>query len=283
MQWDDLRLALAIARDGTVTRAARRLGVAHTTVARRLTALEAAAGTALFDRGTTPMQPTVAGRAMLALAGEFADRVALLERSIRDADQVHAGMVTVTTSELVATFLAARLGPFRAQHPEIQLRLHVSTSELDLAAREADVAIRVDPAASDGLVGRRAGTTEFAVYGHKSLARRENPPWIAFDVQHAGRGPQTRSQAELVPHERVALWTNSRASFVAALHAGLGVGVLPCVFADADARLVRRGAPLPGSRASVWVVTTPALQKIPRIRATTRFLVTTLRAVQSSE
>lgn len=280
MQWDDLQLALAIAREGTVTRAARRLGVAHTTVARRLVALEKSAGTRLFDRAGTTLKPTTAGRALLALAGDFAERVEALERSIRDDDQSQDGVVTVTTSELVATFVAARLGPFRTQHPGIQLRLHASTNELDLSAREADIAVRVDPAVSAGLVGQRVGTTEFAVYGTKALAKRVDPPWIALEVSHDGRGPQTRSQAEQVPAERVALWTNSRGSFVAALHAGLGVGVLPCVFADADPLLVRRGPALAGSRSTVWVVTTPALQKLPRIRAVTRFLGAVLRAAK---
>lgn len=271
MDWDDLRLALIVARTGNSSRAAEQLGVARTTITRRLDALEKTSGALLFDRST--WQPTAAGEALLRTAGDLSERIETLRRTLQDDDARVAGVVTVAASELVATFLASRLRDFGERHPDLSLRLRVGAAELDLAAREADIAVRVEPKPATGLVGRRVGWTSLGVYGARALRALDDPPWVSFEV--ANPGPHARVEASLA--RRVILRTDSRAAFLAALREGVGVGVLPCVFGDAETKLVRRGPELPDSRIGVWVLTTPALQRVPRIRATSGYLVETLR------
>jgi len=277
MHWDDLRLALAVAEAGTAAKAARRLGVAHTTVIRRLASLDRDAGARLFERAGQRLVPTAAGHALLGVAGDFARRLGELEPSIRDEDRGLEGLVTITTSELLARFVATQLPLFLQRYPAIRLRVRVGAQIHDLARREADVAIRVNPAPDSSLVGRRIGAVDLGIYGNARTASDERAPWVCFD-DDLGASLLARWEARHVRKEDVILRTNSHATFIEALRAGVGVGVLPCAFADDQPELVRRGAVLPGVRASVWVLVHPSVQGLPRISAATAFLTERLRS-----
>ncbi len=280
MQWDDLRLALAVADAGTAARAARKLGVAHTTVARRLASLEKGAGVRLFERVGQKLVPTAAGHAMLQLVTDFDARLSAFERSVSDVDRRLEGVVTVTAAELLGSFLVARLPLFRHRYPAIRLRIRVGPALLDLARREADVAIRVNPPPGSALVGQRVGHADFAVYGTRDAGTLRTAHWVCFDDEVA-QSPQAKWEERHVDPERVVLRTNSRATFIEAVRAGLGVGILPCAFADGDAALVRRGEPMPELRVPVWVLMHESVREIPRVRAAAEFITESLRAASA--
>lgn len=280
MQWDDLRLALAVADAGTAARAARKLGVAHTTVARRLASLEKGAGVRLFERVGQKLVPTAAGYAMLQLVTDFDARLSAFERSMSDVDRRLEGVVTVTTAELLGSFLVARLPLFRHRYPAIRLRVRVGPALLDLARREADVAIRVNPPPGSELVGQRVAHADFAVYGTREAGPLRTAHWVCFDDEVA-HSPQAKWEERHVDPDRVVLRTNSRATFIEAVRAGLGVGILPCAFAEGDEALVRRGEPMPELRVPVWVLMHESVRDIPRVRAAAEFITESLRAASA--
>lgn len=275
MQWDDLRLALAVAESGSAAGAGRRLGVAHTTVTRRLATLEKDAGALFFERVGARLVPTDAGRAVLAAAADFAKRIDDLARQRRDEAPELAGDVTITSAELIASTIATILPRLREQHPRIHLRLRVTPHELDLAKREADIAVRVNPSPESNLVGKRVAFTELAVFASHELAERDDAPWVCFDDEIAAAA-QSEWEAANVPSERVVLRTNSRATFIEAVRAGVGIGVLPKAVGDAEPNLIRRGEAIEALRGAVWVLVHPSVANVARIRAVASFLTKTI-------
>jgi DNA-binding transcriptional LysR family regulator len=247
-------------------------------VSRRLAALEKDVGVLFFDRVGTRLVPTDAGRAVLAAAADFAKRITELDRVVRDEATQVAGLVTVTCPELVAGVLVGVLPRLRSLHPALRIRLRITPQELDLARREADVAVRVNPDPDSSLVGQRVGWTELARYATAEVSAHEDPPWVCFDEELVGT-PQATWEAAHVPAERVALRTNSRSAFIEAVRAGVGVGLLPRALAQSDPMLVEVGEPIAQLRADIWVITHESAAKVPRVRAVARFLGAALREI----
>jgi molybdate transport repressor ModE-like protein len=275
MDWDDLRVALEVARTGSIAGAARALGVAHTTVYRRINAFEERAGVRFFERTAAGYAPTDAGRALADMAQELEAKVLGLERALSGQDARLSGEVTVTTMEPLGLKLAALLQGLRRAHPGIAVRLHVSNAAVDLARREADIALRASADPGDALVGRRLCSLAFAVYATRDRAERtralRDADWIAFDATLA-QSPQGRWETANVPPGRVAFRTNSRAVFLEWVAAGAGVGVLPCGLAAQAPDLIALSDALPELTVPLWVLTHPDLAQTPRVRAVVDFL-----------
>jgi molybdate transport repressor ModE-like protein len=271
MDWDDLRFALALARAGNLAKAARSLGVAHTTVARRISAFEDALGAPLFDRVGGDCTLTPAGKDLVETATEIESRVNAFERRLSSRTAELEGDVTIATTEPLAAKLTEHVLAFGRLHPSIRVRIHATNASVDLAKREADIALRVTPAPPESLVGRKLANVAFAVYGTKGSTRDESP-WVVFDASLAAT-PQGKWEAENVPGDRVALRTNSRVVFVEAVTAGAGIGVLPCGVASQLPNVVRLGDPIPALTLPLWILTHEDLKDTPRVRALMDFLV----------
>jgi DNA-binding transcriptional LysR family regulator len=276
MDWNDLQIALALANNGNVVRAAKQLGVAHTTVLRRIAALERTTSAVLFSRSQHQWIATQAGKALLEIAGDLDRKLsALNQRVLEDTSQL-SGEVTVTTVELLASFFATKLSKLRKVHPALRIRLRVGIQVLDLAQQEADIAVRVSPEHHAGVRGKKVATVNFAVYGAVRITKEKQVDWICFDEDLA-QNLQTRWESEHVSPDRIALRTNSRVVFIEAVRAGVGVGVLPCAFGDADPGLARRSDHLPELRVPIWVLTHRTSQKVARVNAVRDFLIECLR------
>jgi len=271
MDWDDLRFVLAIARSGNMARAARILGVAHTTVARRVTAFEASSGAPLFDRVGGDCTPTAAGKDLAELAADIEARVIGFERRLASRDAELEGDVTIATMEPLAAKLTAHLIAFGRVHPRIRVRVHVTNANVDLARRDADVAIRATSAPDESLVGRKIATLGFAVYGTAGGPKAEGASWIVFDETLA-KTPQGKWEASNVPADRVILRTNSRTVFTEAVSAGAGIGVLPCGIAAQIPNLVALTEPIPSLAMPLWILTHADLAHTLRIRVLRDFL-----------
>lgn len=270
MDWDDLRFALALARAGNLAKAARSLGVAHTTVARRIAAFEDALGAPLFDRVGGDATPTPAGKDLVEVATEIETRVNAFERRLSSRDAELEGDVTVATMEPLAAKLTEHVLAFGRLHPSIRVRIHATNANVDLGKREADIALRATAAPPESLVGRKLASLAFAVFGTKG-ASREDGPWVAFDASLAGT-PQGRWEAENVPADRVVLRTNSRVVFTEAVAAGAGVGVLPCGVAAQLPNLVQLGESIPALALPLWILTHQDLRDTPRVRVLLDYL-----------
>ena len=272
LEWGHLRFFLELARTGSLSRAARRLGVDRNTVARRVAALEEELGIALFERGPQGWTRTSAGDDLAALASRVEEDVLALARHADARDRAVAGTVRLTTaSHVAARLLAPALPALRERHPGLVLEIAVDQRTFDLTRREADLALRMGRPRDAGLVMRKLSDVAYALYASPSyLGRRRavdlaSDAFVGFDESLASV-PQERWLAKVAPARRVAFRCNSTAALQAAARSGMGVAVLPCFAAGGDPGLVRLEGPEPVSH-ELWLLVHGDLRRTPRVRA----------------
>jgi len=278
MNWDDLRLVLAVVREGTLSGAARRLGVTHSTVFRRLGAIEEKIGARLFERFRDGYVPTPAGETAAEAAARLEDEVLTLERRLSGQDLRPSGLVRITTTDTLGTILMRHLPAMREVHPEIQFEVAISNAMANLSRREAEIAIRPTPEPPEILVGRRVADIAHAIYGSKAYLSRHQEKeilahdWIALDDALAstviGRWIHENLRAA-----RIACRVDALPALRDAALAGLGLALLPCYLGD-PAPGLRRLTPktLGEPRSALWLLTHNDLKRTTRIRATLDFL-----------
>lgn len=273
IDWDDLRLVFAVSEAGTLTGAARRLGVDHSTAFRRLGALEARLGARLFERSRDGYSPTPAGEITIASASRMIADLSELERRLAGEDLRPSGMVRVTTTDTLLDFLAPLLAAFRIAHPEITLELVAANAFFTLTRRDADIAIRPAVSAPDNLVGRRVAMIATALYATPDYLARSGDhgdlraqDWVGPDesLGHLGSARWMRLE---IPAERVVYRANSLMALRAAARAGMGIAPLPCYLADPDPLLERVRPPLEDMASALWLLTHRDLRRVARIRA----------------
>lgn len=281
MDWDAIRIVLAVARTGSFAGAARVLDVDQTTVSRRIATVEKQLRVRLFDRLTTGYVATPEAASVLEHAFRMEEEALALERRLLGQDQRLAGPLRVTVSDAVATYLLLpHLGSFRARYPAIELELVISNDALNLGARQADVAVRVTTRAPETLIGRKVATVDYAVYAAPAFLER-HPDLTAPEVEtvtwiHAdGAPPWVRRN---FPRARVALSVDSPLSLVAAARAGLGLTLLPCFIGEREPTLVRVPTAFQERDWGLWVLSHPDLRATARVKALRDFVAKTLKS-----
>lgn len=283
VNWDDLRIVLAVADQGSVASAARRLGVNHTTVLRRIHAFEGSQKIRLFERLSTGYVLTAEGEQLVAAARSIEETVTSLERRIAGQDLKLEGTIRVTTTDTFMTSVLPRhLASFRHRHPRIAIELALTNSRLNLTKRDADVAVRPAKALPAPLIGRRVAEIGFAVYGaHAYLETHSSDPfspdhaWLAGDELLANAPVANWMRCHL-PDARIAFRADSFVALYHAASAALGLAVLPCCLADDDPALLRLEAPVHDLTTGLWVLTHQDLERAARIRAFVDHLETAL-------
>jgi DNA-binding transcriptional LysR family regulator len=283
--WDDLRYLLAIARAGSLAGAARTLGVNHSTVFRRLNALEAALGVRLFERLPEGYAPTTEGEAIRRHAEQAEAAVHALERTVAGADYRLSGRVRLTTpADLAIDFVAPLLPGFRAAHPGIEVEIAVSDSDFDLARREADLALRATARPPEFLVGRKVADLNWWFMASPAYlsgrGRPDGPQGLsAHDLIGASEGfrrVRAFDWLERTCGDRIVARTDHLPSMAAMAGSGLGIALLPSDLHRPD--LERLFLADTGSPAQLWLLTHPDLRRVARIRAFSDFLFESLRA-----
>ena len=281
--WDDLRVFLAVARAGSLSGAARSLGVNHSTVFRRIVGLEETLSVRLFERLPTGYELTAAGEETLGIVECIESDVATLDRTVTGQDLRLSGTVRIAVTDMLAFWLLPdHLARLRAAYPGIEIEIVVGNEVLDLSRRETDIALRIGNTPLETLVGRRVGQLDFAIYGapdywatnaNTELARHE---WIGLDNAHA---PLRQRFDQFLPGVRPSVRSNSIACTVRLAKAGLGLAVLPCAVADHKPDLIRV-ADLPDTFSlDLWLLTHEDLRHTGRIRAVLEFLAAALAEV----
>lgn len=279
LPWDDLRTLLAIASTGSLNGAARRLGVSHATVFRRLNAMEARLGASLFQRERTGYTPTQAGEELAAVAARVDEDIRAAERRVAGLDLQPTGNIGVTTTDTLLTgLLSPVFARFQQYYPAIGLEVAVSNQLFSLARREAEVAIRPTDDPPESLIGRRVGAISLAVYGSREQARVA-PQYVDLS-QQAWVGPDERMgyatlQAWMRTHgldARCRYRTDTMLGMLAAITQGIGVGVLPCYLAEPMPELIRLSEPIPDLSVGLWTLSHPDLRGVARIKAFTDFV-----------
>jgi DNA-binding transcriptional LysR family regulator len=294
LQWDDLRHALAIGTAGSLAGAARALEVNHTTVLRRLDALEAQLGTRLFDRHRSGYQPTEAGLALLEQARHMATRADEIERQVLGRDLELTGALRVTTAFVLMDHLLPRpLADFSRAYPGIEVEVVENAFLVDLSSRyadsaqswsrrEADVALRLSGHVAEHLVGRQLGMTQCRIYalrGAAGLPQQVTPigeltreaPWVAFE-RDASTRVYDRWFREHLSQSVVRVRVDIFNALAAMLGTGIGVGVLPTFMEDKHPELLPVSDPIPELAQPVWMLTHPDLRRTARVRAFMQFV-----------
>ena len=283
LDWEDLRIVLAVAESGSLAAAARSLGVNHTTVLRRVGSFEQQLGLRLFDRLPGGYALTAGGEELMAAARGMAATVDTLERRLAGQDLRLEGTLRVAmTDTLMGSILPAHLAQFRALHPGIAIEVTTANLLANLTRRDADVAIRTVRDPPETLVGRRVAGIAFAVYaatGHPAAAAGPagylRHPWVTPDDSLA-QSAIARWMREALPEAAIALRADSLVAMQRAAEAGLGLAALPCYLGDVTPGLVRVDAPIPGVATALWVLTHEDLRRTARVSAFTEFIAAAL-------
>ena len=275
MNWDDLRYFLALSREGSVSGAGRALGVKHTTVARRIGSFEERLGSRLFDRLPDGYAMTQAAENMFEHALAMEALAQAVDREVFGQDAQLAGPLKLTVAhDLANRVILPKLQAFTEAYPEIDLQLLTTTGLVDLAAREADIAVRLTAKPPEYLVGREAMRMRHGIYGTTRTLRKlsdpvnvilfrsdvDYPPWVT----------------ENFPNARTALRVDDVSSMAAATRNHLGLSRMPCYIGDSDAGLRRLDVPLKPSDWGVWILSHVDLRATARVRVCREFLLETI-------
>jgi DNA-binding transcriptional LysR family regulator len=283
LHWDDLRHFLAVARTGSTLAAGKALRVSQTTAARRVAALEAELGLRLFERRAAGYRLTPAGEALVSRAEAMETAAAAFADAASTQSREASGTVKLTVDEIYAvTLLAPLLRDLHDSHPAIRIELDTTEEKRDLAAGEADVALRmVDRPSGGGLVGRRLTTDNWTIYCSRDYAAAHGVPRRRRELHgHAfvgGGGPGVWSYYRTWLErnglaDSVAMQHGTSTGLLAAVRAGVGLAVLPCLIADLDPDLVMYLPPEPDNERGLWLLTHERLRYTPRVRVTMDFL-----------
>lgn len=281
LDWNDVRYALAIARCGSLASAARSLGVDQTTVSRRLRVLEACIGTHLFERHKGSLAPTAAGTQLLQRGVRIEREIAALCHLAADKQAVVRGTVRITAVDaIVSYYLVRHLAALRALYPGLAVELIASSRTLDLARREADLAIRLARPESGDFVVRRLAGLGYGVYGPRgepAAGGWHASAWVAYEHSLA-HVPEMRWLAEQAGDERIAFRCNNMDALATAAADGLGLAILPRVVGARHAALHCLSGEPPVLEREMWLVVPRELRDVPRIRAVSDWLAERFRA-----
>jgi DNA-binding transcriptional LysR family regulator len=267
MDWDDLRTFLAIARHGTLSGAARALGVTQPTMGRRLAAMEARSGARLLQRLPSGFALTPLGESVLGNAERIEVEALSAARTITGRDAALEGVVRLTTVDtLAARIVAPALAALQQAHPGIIVELVPDTRTLSLSKREADIALRMSRFEGHEVVARRAGTLAMGLYARPQWADAARPRLITVldDQAHL---PEAKWLAAHYPDADIAFRSNSREVQVWAAKSGAGIAAIACFRADEEPGLVRLRPDLPSLNRDIWLGVHSDMRHMPRIRA----------------
>ncbi|RDS83216.1 LysR family transcriptional regulator [Dyella psychrodurans] len=275
--WELYRSFLAVMREGSLSGAARSLGMTQPSLGRHMRELEEALGVPLFARSPQGLAPTDLAHELVPHAQAMASSSAALRRAASTRQDAISGVVRITASEVIgAEVLPPILAAFRQQHPGIVIELSLSNQAEDLLRRDADIAIRMVRPTQAALVARQVGKIALGIFAHKRyLEANGKPRTIADLAAHAliGFDRETAYIRSMRPagmpyaRENFALRTDNDLAALAAIRAGYGIGVCQTGLARRDPMLVHLFADSFALHMDTWVVMHEDLRRSARTRA----------------
>lgn len=281
VDWNDLRHFLEVVRSGSVSHAAKRLQVNQTTVSRRISALEERLGKTLFERSANNWLITPVGERLIASAEHMAEEVHTIERYVMAESQELSGKLRLTVGDICTQQLAMpAVTAFIQQYPEVDLEVVATRNDLDLTAREADIALRATDSPPPNLIGKRITHLAFDIYGQKKYLDdiKNNkidktipcitwlgdsftrPPWIEKSFPKCERIYRTSELGVMLQMTKQ----------------GLGIAQLPCALCDPDPDLYRIPAKYIEPGWGLWVLSHVDIRTTARVRIFKNFLVAEL-------
>lgn len=281
MNWDDLKIFLAVARAGQFLGAAKRLGLNHATVARRITALEQASGGQLFLRQTTGSTLTAAGERLLEIAERIETDINNVHAAVGPDEEGIAGTVRIGAPDgFGVAFLAPRLAGLTEQHPSLSVQLVPVPRSFSLSRHEADIAITVERPKEGRLVASKLVDYTLQLYASKAYAARHGLPETASDLAaHPLVGyvpdlvfhPSLDYATDFSPDWQAAFQVSSALGQVEAVRSGAGIGILHTFIGRTHDDLVPLHRFDPVHRA-YWMVFHESVRTLPQIRIAAQYI-----------
>lgn len=280
MNWDDMRLFLAVARSGSISSGARALDLQHSTVSRRMRKLEQDMGVRLFDKVQSGYALTPAGEKLKLAACRMEREMLEVDGALAGNDLKPSGPLRVSAIDNMATtVLMPMFTGFSREYPDVCLHIMVSNSDVSLAQREADVAIRLSNTPPDTLIGKRVTTVSSAIYGSPDYIQRIRaeacePQWLGVECCGFHRS-WTQQACGDQPHQ---MTVDDTLLTQAALREGLGVSILPCFMGDLDDGLERWCEPRSEWDLGLWILLHPDLKRTARVLAFRDYMTDAIKA-----
>lgn len=285
--WNGYQDFLAIVRAGSISAAARQMGVSQPSLSRRLALFEARIGTRLLVRTPNALTLTAAGERALVTLDRVGDHLAQMEAEIQDADVSLRGVVRVSVTETLGiVWFAPLIVEFNEAYPHIQIDLSVDNAMVNLMEREAHIAVRLLRPSQNDLIAQKAGHLTTGLFAARSYASRYGLPQTPAEapgfraVGLLGRTPTAQMTADLFPPERHVTRSNSLMAVLGAVRRGLGIGPVLSFVGHSDPELVPC---LPEVKLTkdIWLTAVPELRDTARIRAVYDFLAERLPSVEA--
>jgi DNA-binding transcriptional LysR family regulator len=288
LDWDDLKIVLAVARHGSLNSAARTLGTTQPTLSRRLNGLERRIGVRLFERAAGGLSATALCAELLGSLGEMECGADSVERRIAARDTGLQGPITVTS---LAWFgddvLAPLFARFGARHTGVTINLVNDPRRYNLSRREADIALRIGSFDQKDLVERKVADVSYGLFASAAYLNRLGQPdfsegcaghLLASLVDSPVKVVHLEWLQAIAPRAHTVIRTNDIHSHLATAEAGEAMAVLPRVLADRRSTLIRLEPPRPEPSQPVKLGVHAGMRQSPRIRALIDFLVAELKA-----
>jgi DNA-binding transcriptional LysR family regulator len=277
ISWDDQRIFLTVLETGSLSSAARRLGLSHPTVRARIESLERALGTVLFTRSVNGLTPTDTAETLRDAARTMAMASELFVRQASAPQGTIAGTVRISVPEMMGVeVIPAMVRTLREKHPALRVELSLSNTPADVLAHEVDLAVRTVAPKQKALVARKVASIPLGLFASPDYVARRGLPESVEDLEHHDLIGPERNPADLAfvtslgPHfnpNRFVLRTDSHPSQVAAARAGVGIAVCHVPLGHADPRLVRVVPEFVLYVLETWIVTHENLSRVPRVKA----------------
>ncbi|MBA3394996.1 MAG: LysR family transcriptional regulator [Deltaproteobacteria bacterium] len=280
--WEDMRYALAVVREGTLSAAAKTLGVTQPTVGRRITSCEQRLGARLFERTPAGFALTQIGRRILRHIEQMETEALSIERSATGTDDGLRGIVRITASEwLCVRLLGVAVAPLMDRNAGLLVELIADARHLNLVRREADLTVRPSAFEQQTMFQRPLGRIELGWYASSSYVARAGETFTRHGDGHSiislvdDIGDIVRPWVEAhASRARVVARTNGREQMATLAAAGVGAACLPRIMGDAMPGLRRLEVVVPLPSRKLWLGVHRDMRAVPRVRATIDALAT---------
>ncbi|HKU53901.1 MAG TPA: LysR family transcriptional regulator [Rhizomicrobium sp.] len=289
--WDDIRVFLAVARQGGFAPAAHNLGINHTTVARRLSTLEAALHTRLVNRTPTGATLTPAGQNFLYHAERMENEALAAEQRVYTADGSVSGKVRLATREGVGAWLICpKVAQLRRRHPSLNLELVSEARTISLLKRDADITISLQYPQQDRVIVQKLTDYRLGLFASHAYLREYGPIdsieelsnrdviWYLDDFVDIA---EQRYMQRIVANSRAGFRATNILAQYTAVVTGMGVGIIPVYQAGQDPALVRVLPDQVEEMRTYWLSVHPDAQELPNVRAVMDFIIEIIREKKS--
>jgi DNA-binding transcriptional LysR family regulator len=288
MDWDKLRIFHAVASAGSFTHAGQMLTLSQSAVSRQISALEEEITTPLFQRHARGLTLTDEGEMLYAAVSDVLNRLAQAEEALKNVREAPRGALKITSSHGIGTYwLVPRIDAFLKEYEEVEVHLVMEDRELDLAQREADIAIRMRAPVQADLIQRKLFTVHYHMYATKEYLDARGTPKTLDDIaDHTiiaygeTAAPEIREINWLLEQTRRRLGGKGRTvrinnvtGILCATESGLGIAAVPDYVAASRPHLIRVLPDVPGPSFDVHLVYADALRQSKRVAAFRDFLV----------